>query len=230
MSTDKNKVIANWAALHQLAPNRFDAYRRANDTDELDAIARYVWNMEVSKSLHTKLHIVEVTFRNQLNLALNLHYGASWYDNPSVLSPETRLIVGKVKDELTRLGRPLDPGRVVAGLSFGFWTELYGQRYETRIGIKTLRAVFPHYSGTLPLRRSLISGILKDIRLLRNRVAHLEPIIFDPDLPIRHEQMANLISWMNPQMAKLSDIKDNLREVYGGTWKPYRSAIEVTFG
>ena len=70
MSTIFPNAATNWASLRALAPDRFDAYRRPGDADELDAIARYIWNIEVSKSLHHKLSVLEVTFRNQLNNAL----------------------------------------------------------------------------------------------------------------------------------------------------------------
>lgn len=230
MSTDALKIASNWTALHSLAPDRFDAYSRPHDKDKLDAIARYAWNIDVSKALQPKLHALEVTFRNQLHNALTALYGANWYDTPRLLQQAHINQVNDAKATLTGARKPHDPGRIVASLSFGFWTKLYGRNYDMTIGRTTVHSVFPHYSGTAHLQRSLIAPILRDIRLLRNRVAHFEHVAFDPDLPRYHQQMVSLITWMNPQMATLSDIGDNVLEVYGRTWRDYRSIAEALFG
>ncbi len=145
MSIDPLKITAHWAAIHALAPDRFAAYRRPNDKDELDAIARYAWNIDVSKALHPKLHILEVTFRNQLHNALTSLYGQRWYDRPGLLRKASSDKVDVAKRDLTRSGKPHDPGRIVASLSFGFWTELYGPTYDPSIGRRTIIRVFPHY-------------------------------------------------------------------------------------
>ncbi len=230
MSTDPLKISANWTALHSLAPDRFDAYSRPQDKDRLDSIARYAWNIDVSKALQPKLHAVEVTFRNQLHNALTVLHGANWYDTPRLLHQAQVSQVNDAKATLTSARKPHDPGRIVAGLSFGFWTKLYGRNYDMTIGRMTVHSVFPHYSGTAHLQRALIAPILRDIRLLRNRVAHFEHVVFDPDLPRYHQQMVSLITWMNPQMASISDIGDDLLSIYGRTWRDYRSIAETLFG
>jgi hypothetical protein len=230
MSTNPATITANWTALYTLAPDRFDAYRRPQDVDELDPISRYAWNIDVSKALHPKLHVLEIAFRNQLHNSLTALYGATWYDNPGLLRPRQRDEVSSSKDKLTSASKPHSPGRVIAGLSFGFWTALYSPRYDFSIGRRTVQSVFPHYSGSAHLERSLIAPMLNDIRKLRNRVSHFEHIAFDPQLPRYHREISDLIAWMNPQMADLSDIGDNLLLVYGKTWKAYRPVVEQLFG
>lgn len=220
-------IQANWPAVRTLAPERFDAYRKPGDQDELDAIARYAWNIDVSKALHPKLHILEVSFRNQLHNALTALYGSAWYDRPRLLRAGEAAKIAKAKDELTQKRRPHDPGRIVAALSFGFWTSLYGHRYETTIGRQTPRMVFPLFPGTPA--RAIAAMRLREMRFLRKRISHFEHVAFDPHLPRLHQEAGSLIGWMHPQMAELSDVGDDFLAVYGRTWKAYRPVIEMLF-
>jgi hypothetical protein len=106
-------------------------FRHATDTDELDAIARYLWNMALSRSIQTPLHVLEVTFRNQVHNALTVLRGRpDWYDDYTLMNAEEQKMVAGAKRQLTRLGRPHAPGRVVAELTFGFWTSLYGRHHD----------------------------------------------------------------------------------------------------
>jgi hypothetical protein len=72
----------------------------------------------------------ELLPRNELHNALTSLHGPTWFDRPGLLQPDLLRKVAAVKSNLTRAGRPLDPGRIVAELSFGFWTQLYGRVYE----------------------------------------------------------------------------------------------------
>lgn len=230
MATNPAKISTHWQAIRATAPDRFDAYKRHGDADELDALARYVWNIELSKALHPKLHVLEVTFRNQLHNALTALYGPRWFDLPTLLQPNSANKVLVAKQELTRAGKPHGPGQIVASLSFGFWTQLYGPVYDSNIGRRTVAHVFPHYKGPAHLQRSLIAPLLKNARLLRNRVSHFEHIAFDPKMPTVHQEISKLIEWMNPELAEISSVGDDLLSIYGKTWRAYRPTVEDLFG
>ncbi|MGV3616695.1 MAG: hypothetical protein ACO1SV_15315 [Fimbriimonas sp.] len=224
------KISANWAAFQALAPDRFDAFKRPGDADELAAISRYVWNMAVCSTLQPGFHAVEVAFRNQVHNALTTLHGPTWYDTPGLLTGSELVKVADAKRTLTGQGRPLDPGRVVAELHFGFWTRLYGAHHEQNIIRPTIHLVCPLYTGTQQLRRAVVATPLRNIRLLRNRVSHHEPVVFDPQLPTYHHQIIELVVWMNPQMADLTAIVDNFLAIYGKTWKGYLPIVETMFG
>lgn len=228
LSRQNSLITANWTAIRTLAPDRFDAYIRTGDSDELDAVARYAWNIDVSKSLHSKLHVLEITFRNQLNNSLARLYGPTWFDNSRIMHPNELSKASDARKELLKRRKLDTPGRIVASLTFGYWTELYSKRYEPTAR-RTLRDVFPNYDSTMPLLRSNIAPLLSQARLLRNRISHFEHIAFDVDLPNHHAQISDLTRWMHPQMAELSDIGDNFKMVYGRTWKAYRSIVEELF-
>ncbi len=224
-------ISTNWAKIHGIAPDRFDAYRRPGDADELDGLARYVWNMEICREIQTALHILEVCFRNQLHNALTAARGrADWFNDETLLSldEQSTIIRAKKSLERSRPPRPFTPGRVVAELNFGFWTGLYGSDHEYDIVRPTLAATFPHLVGTA--RRATVASPLREARLLRNRVSHHEHICFDVSLPSKHGKIIDLIKWMSPEAYELVAIEDQFASVYGATWTAYRPILETLFG
>jgi hypothetical protein len=78
--------------------------------------------------------------------------------NPRVpLTPAARARVAEAKDTLRRAKRSLDPGRIVAELSFGFWERLLthgppGQlNYEMALWRPALYRAFPIRGGAGPM-------------------------------------------------------------------------------
>ena len=102
----------------------------------------------------------------------------------------------KAKEILTKEGKPLDAGRVVAELSFGFWTGLTGPKYDV-LWRNHLVKIFPRR----PVQRAHVQTRLNSIRKLRNRVAHHEPILSRP-LQRDINQIFDIISWMSPVTAR----------------------------
>ncbi|WP_420636674.1 hypothetical protein [Candidatus Palauibacter sp.] len=49
-----------------LSAERLSAYARPEDTDEVDGVARYLWNLALCSALQPALHTLEVTVRNRL--------------------------------------------------------------------------------------------------------------------------------------------------------------------
>ena len=76
----------------------------------------------------------------------------------------------------------------------------------------------------------MIAPLLRDARLLRNRVSHFEHVAFDASLPRFHRLMADLIAWMHPQIAELSDIGDDFLLVYGKTWTDWPAGTVTVAG
>ena len=63
------------------------------------------------------------------------------------------------------------------------------------------------------LRRKDFSGPLTPIRLLRNRIAHHEPIL-GWDLPKHHDAMLRLVGWLAPVAADWCRGLDRFSAVY----------------
>jgi len=222
-------ISSNWANIRGIAPDRFDAYRRPGDADELDGLARYVWNMALCREVQTPLHILEVCFRNRLHNALTASRGrADWFNDERLLSLDEQSAVIRAKKTLERQRRPFSPGRVVAELNFGFWTGLYGREHENDIVRPTLAATFPHIVGRAV--RGTVASPLREARLLRNRVSHHEHICFDVALPTKYADILNLIKWMSSEAPELVALEGRFTHIYGATWTAYRPILETVFG
>ena len=97
-----------------------------------------------------------------------------------------------------------DPHRIVATLSFGFWVSLLGPggrtedgrkaNYEMTLWRPALRGAFVH---RVKLTRRQAHHPLNALRVLRNRVAHHEPI-FARDLIADHERILDVAGWISP--------------------------------
>jgi hypothetical protein len=74
-----------------------------------------------------------------------------------------------------RLARPR-PGKVISELNFGFWRFLTSDRYEQSLWGPALDHGFTAPGATVRARRRAVEDRLAPLHLLRNRIAHCEPI------------------------------------------------------
>lgn len=100
-------------------------------------------------------------------------------------------MVASAKQKLAEVGKPLEADRIVAELNFGFWSNLLNRPYEQQqvLWPTLLRAVFP-YAPARFRNRPALSRRFNEIRQLRNRIFHHEPIWDTPNLLQSH---ANII-------------------------------------
>lgn len=92
-------------------------------------------------------------------------------------------------------------GQIVAELTFGFWTTILSQPYHQTLWAPRksalVKAVFPHFPKT-PNNRHFIHQRYNDLRMIRNRVMHHEPIWYRHDLYQEWEGMIEAIGWISP--------------------------------
>jgi hypothetical protein len=177
-----------------LSSERLQRYEEIADGDAEHALRLYVWNTALSESLYSPIQGLEVTLRNKIHDRLTSQFGASWYDDTRVgLQYVQRDQVSSAQRSLQDRGKPLDSPRLIAELNFGFWVGLFGPRYETHLWRPYLRHLF--VNAPRPFLRKDVHRVLNDIRLLRNRVAHHEPILQRP-LSKEHGLVLTAIGWL----------------------------------
>lgn len=189
-----------------LSPQRMSTYLVAAGGAR-DAAARlYAWNTAVSSTFYASLQGLEVVLRNSMHDRLASRYGAEWYDNEDAGIDVGGLArIENAKDDLRRNGRVAEPSRMVAALSFGFWVSLLGHggrvdasgrkaSYEMTLWRPALRGAFP-YRETLTRKQA--HRPLDHLRVLRNRIAHHEPI-FRRHLSRDHERILEVTGWISP--------------------------------
>lgn len=160
-----------------LSQPRLDEYKKAVGGKLEPALQLYAWNLEVSAALYESLHYFEVAFRNTIDAALTAWAAslpgpsAPWYRHPGVpLHRASQKVVREAIGRTTYGGRPELGGRVVAELSLGFWGGLLSNRYNRSLWAPCLRTAFP------TSRRNTLHDAVDELRRLRNRIAHHEPV------------------------------------------------------
>jgi hypothetical protein len=200
-----------------LSAERLAAYQqRLGPTGDHDLFACYAWNMALSEAFYPSLQVLEVALRNTIHKAVSRQARRSdWYDDPGIIRfPTDRDMVNQAKNNLAKKQKPLDPGRVVAELSFGFWTSLLDRRYEQVLWPALLKACFPYMPRAIRTRAN-ISRRFQRIRTLRNRIFHHEPIWYWQDLRQQHADILEAIAWIEPAARDLVAAVDNFPAVYG---------------
>lgn len=174
-----------------LSAPRLNKYETWVEGDQDQAISLYTLNVTISEALYTPLHILEITLRNAIHDRMTSLHGEAWFANTEII--DHRFQKQKIADVLKKFGGEASDGKIVAELTFGFWTALFGKHYASLWG-QDLRPIF---DASKPLQRKEIAKRLNDIRTLRNRIAHHEPIV-QFNLQINYEQICELIGWMSP--------------------------------
>ena len=183
---------------HLSAP-RLAPYSAACSGDFDRAVALYRWNASVSAALWEVVGHGEIILRNAIHDALTERHRLSgapgtWFDDPR--HELERRALDDIAAARRRVGRttsdPL-PGKIVAELSFGFWRYLLARRYSATLW-PAVRHSFPHLprGGRNDLERAVIH-----LHLLRNRIAHHEPLIRE-DLQARLADLAFVLDAVSP--------------------------------
>lgn len=211
---------------------RLEAYRPSNG-DNKDMIETYLWNIGLSEALYPTLQAVEIALRNNIYAAGVRFYGDSmWFANPSVLTLQSlqRQQLDSARRDLERAGKSVTVGRLIAELGFGFWTSLFNRPYERHLwappNLELLSMVFPNVSRSFRSRNK-IAKRLNDIRRLRNRVFHHEPVwnLGMPNLKTRHSQVVETIGWLSMAVKETTQLIDRFDTVHSRENSPYRDEI-----
>ena len=201
--------------LMALSSERIGAYRdRMSEDGDANLFAHYAWNIALSESLYPSLQILEVVLRNSIHQAVCQDCGqADWYDDGTIINIKEKDAVGKAKKTLAGMNKPIEPGRIIAELSFGFWTTLMDRRYEQILWPKLLKPCFPYMPRHLRTRKN-VSGRFERIRRLRNRIFHHEPIWYWHDLEKQHQDILEAIAWIEPAARDFVAVIDKFTDVY----------------
>lgn len=197
---------------HALSFERFGRYLAWSADDRTEALELYALNMRLSAALYVPLQMLEIVLRNRIHAVMTEVHGPEWFLDATLVSlDKQRKQVASALEGLSRDGKDGAPGRVVASLTFGFWTAMLSSRYEDQWQ-QYLRGIAQKENGK-GLRRKEMSSPLFTIREIRNRVAHHEPII-DRDLPKHYGNMIRLTRWMSPAAANWTEHHSTFHEIF----------------
>jgi hypothetical protein len=195
-----------------LSLERFARYLEWAGGDRERALCLYTLNTQVSEALYTPLQMLEVVLRNRIHAAMSEAHGERWFDTPGLLAVENqRHQLAKAIEDIEADRKLPTSGRIVAALSFSFWTAMLSPTYESAWQV-FLHTIARRENGK-GLPRKDLARPLTPIRTLRNRVAHHEPII-QWNLPQHYENILRITGWLSPAAATWCRAHSRFEQVY----------------
>lgn len=190
---------------------RLRRYLVARAGDEALASADYSANLRLAEAMMPMLNTLEISLRNGINARLTKHYQRQDWWEAWRADPLHWRQLKNIDDAVNMLGRrredPL-PDKILAELTFGFWVSLFNSD-QTDLW-KELRLVFPRCPKSTRQRKN-IAKALNQVRELRNRVFHHEPLLWlTPRLIDQHRNGVEVISWLAPELAGWLHAHDRL--------------------
>ena len=142
--------------------------------------SEYEQNLIKSKEYYVPLSILEIALRNSINMLFTRFYGGGWLiGGAQFLRGDLLGKIDDAKEKLNIRNEDVTKDKLVAELSFGFWTALFQSPYDKQMRLNNLKHIFPN----LPKKeddfidRKIMSAKLDHIRKFRNRIFHYEKII-----------------------------------------------------
>jgi Abi-like protein len=198
-----------------LSSARMSRYISACDGNTNKAMTLYRQNLRLSQEFFTVISCFEVALRNAINVQCILYFGNDWLRdgsaNGGIFDNKYCLMTAKnINEAIQKLKHNYSNNKLVAELGFGFWVYFFTQHQYTATG-RILLKIFPEKpktTRTIQYNHTYIFDQLKKINNLRNRIAHHEPICFQPGLPIidtnyvrkQYELIQQLLLWMDIDM------------------------------
>jgi len=176
-NTDKKTIDAVKLALSHARMSTYENSVVCASDDDPSALDLYAWNAIVSGAFLGPLHVCEVVIRNSVSDALTLVYGDLWpwnstYEGSLPYKRRIELVSARSKDGV------VTTGKVIPELTFYFWQSMFTARHDTRVWLPHIDDVLPNLDPSLPLhvKRLHVFNELEQVRMLRNRIAHHEPV------------------------------------------------------
>lgn len=184
-----------------LSEPRLLPYLAACDRDLLRAVKLYRWNARVGAAFWEVLGHGEVVLRNAIHDALTERHRRNnsqgiWFDDPRrELAPQAHAEIAIARRRAGHVPSAALPGKLVAELPFGFWRYLLARRYSATLW-PALRHSFPHLRRG---DRARIERPVIKLHLLRNRIAHHEPLL-QQDLDARLVDLRAMFDSIDPRL------------------------------
>lgn len=205
---------------------RINRYLLTVEGDKRKVQTLYRKNLKLSQEMFTIISCFEIALRNKIDRHYAHIYGEEWlsdainmggiFDTPQ--TQKTKKIIWGVK---TKLGDNYTHSKLVAELDFGVWRNLFANPQFVAGGQNLLR-IFPSKpksSVSIQYNHTYFFNELAKINIIRNRIAHHEPICFYQNTINTQyvRQNYNLIlqffNWMNINASDLLYGLDHIQKV-----------------
>lgn len=181
MLSTKDQIAAVKSVLSAPRISTYELAAGTADSEDQSALNLYLWNAQISGAFLTPLHICEVVIRNAVADALETKYGTKWPWAPAFEQslPSPPVGYSPRQDLFNARKKAHTIGKVIPELKFAFWQRMFTRRHDARLWNTYLFLIMPGLDTSKPVNnlRADIYKDLEEIRSLRNRIAHHEPIL-----------------------------------------------------
>lgn len=179
-----------------MSSERMGRYLQACHNDSRKAMTLYRQNLRLSQEMFTIISCFEVTLRNAIQ-------PGGIFDRPAI--KDTRRIIYGTYEKIMSKGS-YSKEKLLTQMEFGIWKYMFA-RHQFKATGSTLLKIFPYKpksSQTIQYNNSYIFNELNGINVLRNRIAHHEPICFAQNHPAidttyilsSYNRIQTLFTWM----------------------------------
>ncbi len=212
MSNTKHQIIKN------ISHERFLPYLNIAKQNEAKALLAYEFNIRLAESFYPILHNLEISLRNIFNQKIQEIYGQEWLLNK-------KLILGTNQKELDNLEKvnqiikkfkTENQSTIISNLSLGFWLSLLYPNYEISLWRPALRNAFSYQNK---ITRRDVQNKLRDVKFIRNRIAHHECIL-KLDLKFYHNNAGEILRDIAPENLEFTNKIDRFNEILK-EWEDY---------
>ena len=191
-----------------ISSERLEPYIRYHEDNFDKALEHYKANIEISEAFYPMLSILEVGLRNNMDYQLTLKFNDdNWFENNEFIKIASSYQIDSISDarkNIYREKKVVTPGKIIAELSFGFWTSLFDAKFEMSLW-KNLRLAFPNCPKRIRQRKTM-SAKFNGIRKLRNRIFHHEAITWNLGVVNNYKnEIIEGIDWLNEGLVEWSN-------------------------
>lgn len=213
-----------------ISSERLQRYLIACNGDTRKTMTLYRLNLNLSQEVFTLLSCFEVAVRNAVNSVLETHLGGNWlrdavmpggiFDNPRC--HDSANIIRKAYTRLQRANSYSHP-KLLAEMEFGVWKYMFANPQYRATG-RVLLSIFPNKpisTAQCQYNNTYMFNELDGINILRNRIAHHEPICFALRQPAigtsyilnAYQRLHTLFLWMGIDSHSLLYGLDHVQQV-----------------
>lgn len=174
-----------------MSPVRMSRYLMACGSDSRKGMTLYRKNLQLSQELFTVISCFEIALRNAIDRHYTIIHGNNWLQNAANSgffdNHNCRLTKANINDAIHKLNHTYSHNKLVAELGFGFWRYMFAH-HQFALGGRTLLHIFPAKPRSTPAiqyNHTFVFNQLAAINDIRNRIAHHEPVCFQPGNPVK---------------------------------------------
>ena len=213
-----------------ISAERLQRYLTACGGDTKKTMTLYRLNLNLSQEVFTLLSCFEVAIRNSIDAVLVANLGCDWLRDAVMPGgifdiPDCRDSAKIIRKAYTRLQRnhSYTHSKLLAEMEFGVWKYMFANP-QYRVTGRVLLSIFPNKprsTAQCQYNNTYMFNELDGINILRNRIAHHEPICFALRQPSigtsyilkAYQQLHTLFLWMGIDSHSLLYGLDHVQQV-----------------